>query len=154
MLLRHRHLMPFESYQDKGPAFHRAYSQLLLLLALGMSLIGVLVGGLRMLFRHVSLLLAFDMVSLAVMFGGRTVSLGGVFVVFGGLVVFVSCHCMPRCDCAAHFASRQRNVVCSGKLNGIIRFRCRSSDRRTASVGLMCFDAPAPLISLTRLFDR
>lgn len=43
---------------------------LLLLLALGMSLIRMLVSGLRVLFRHIRLLLAFRVVTLAVMFGG------------------------------------------------------------------------------------
>ena len=42
---------------------------LLLLLALRMSLLGILVRGLRMLFRHVCLLLVLR-VTLAVMFGG------------------------------------------------------------------------------------
>ena len=49
----------------------------------------MLVGCLRVLFGHVRMLLAFGVVALAVMFGGRAVSLGCVFVVFGCLVVFV-----------------------------------------------------------------
>lgn len=56
----------------------------------------MLMGRLRMLLGHVRLLLAFRMVALAVMFGGRTVSLGRIFVVFGGFVMFVSCHCGSR----------------------------------------------------------
>ena len=62
-------------------------------LTLGVGLVGMLMGRLRMLFRHVRVFLTLGMVALAMMFGGRTVSLGRVFVVFGSLVVFVSCHC-------------------------------------------------------------
>lgn len=56
----------------------------------------MLVGGLRVLLRAISMLLAHRMISLAVMFSGGTVSLGRVFVVFGCLVMFVFCHCEPR----------------------------------------------------------
>jgi hypothetical protein len=67
-------------------------SQLLLLLAFGMRLIGVLVSGLRMLLRARRMFLALGMVALAVVFGGGAMGLGGVFVMFGGLVVFVFSH--------------------------------------------------------------
>jgi hypothetical protein len=66
--------------------------QLLLLLALGMRRVGLLVRSLRMLLRTRRVLLALGMVALAVMFGSRTMRLGGVLVVFGCLVVFVFSH--------------------------------------------------------------
>jgi hypothetical protein len=67
-------------------------NQLLLLLALGMRRVGLLVRRLRMLLRTGRVLLALGMVALAVMFGGGTMRLGGVFVMFGCLVVFVFGH--------------------------------------------------------------
>jgi hypothetical protein len=57
-----------------------------------MSLIGVLMGGLRMLLRTLGMLLALRVIALAMVFGGGTMRLGGVFVMFSCLVVFVSCH--------------------------------------------------------------
>jgi hypothetical protein len=60
------------------------------------SLIAMLVSGLRMLLCAGSVLLALGMVTLAMMFSGGTMRLGSIFVVFGCLVVFVSCHLKPR----------------------------------------------------------
>jgi hypothetical protein len=61
-----------------------------------MGLIALLVGSLRVLSRTGRLFLAFGVIALAMMFRGRAVRLGGVFVMFGGLVMLVSCHCKPR----------------------------------------------------------
>jgi len=61
-----------------------------------MGLVSVLMGGLRMLFRGIRVFLALGVVTLAVMFRGRTVSFCRVFVVLGRLVVFISCHGVPR----------------------------------------------------------
>jgi hypothetical protein len=71
-------------------------SQLLLLLALGVGLIGVLVGGLRMLLGTIRMLLTLGMVAFAVMFSGGTVCLRSIFVVLGSFIVFVSGHEVPR----------------------------------------------------------
>jgi hypothetical protein len=67
-------------------------ASLFLLLALRMGLVGVLVSGLRMLLRSIGVLLTFGVVALTVMFGGGTMCLGSVFVVFGSLVVLVFSH--------------------------------------------------------------
>jgi hypothetical protein len=75
---------------------NRALYYLLLLLALGMSLVGVLVGGLRVLLRSISLLFTVGVVALAVMFRRRTVRLSRVLVVLSGFVMFVSRHFPPR----------------------------------------------------------
>jgi hypothetical protein len=58
-----------------------------------MGLITMLIRGLRMLLSTCGVFLALGMVTLAMMFGGGTVGLGGVFVMFGCFVVFVSGHC-------------------------------------------------------------
>jgi hypothetical protein len=77
----------------KDPAMNRAFRvSLFLLLALRMSLIAVLACTLRVLFGAARVLLALGVVALAVMFGGGTMCLGSVFVVFGSLVVFVLGH--------------------------------------------------------------
>jgi len=68
------------------------FAQLLLLLALGMGLIGLLVGALRVLFRSAGMLPALAVVPLAVMVGSCTVRLGGILMIFGSFVVFVSGH--------------------------------------------------------------
>jgi hypothetical protein len=60
-----------------------------------MGLITMLIRGLRMLLSTCGVFLALGMVTLAMMFGGGTVGLGGVFVMFGCFVVFVSGHCKP-----------------------------------------------------------
>jgi hypothetical protein len=65
---------------------------LFLLLALRMGLLTMLVRSLRVLFGTARVLLALGVVALAVMFGGGTMCLGSVFVVFGSLVVFVLGH--------------------------------------------------------------
>ena len=77
---------------EKGRFSPALLNQLLLLLALGMRRVGLLVRRLRMLLRTGRVLLALGMVALAVMFGGGTMRLGGVFVMFGCLVVFVFGH--------------------------------------------------------------
>ena len=53
----------------------------------------MLIRGLRMLLSTCGVFLALGMVTLAMMFGGGTVGLGCVFVMFGCFVVFVSGHC-------------------------------------------------------------
>jgi hypothetical protein len=45
-----------------------------------------------MLLRTAGVLLAFGMVALTVMFGSGSMGLGSIFVVLGGLVVFISSH--------------------------------------------------------------
>jgi hypothetical protein len=77
----------------KGAGFYTGpLIQLLLLLALGMRLVGVLVGGLGMLLCARCVLLALGVVALAVMFRGGTMCLGGVLVMFGSLVMLVFGH--------------------------------------------------------------
>jgi hypothetical protein len=61
-----------------------------------MSLVGVLMGGLRMLLCGIGVLLAFGMIALAVMFGGGAVSLGCTLMVFSSFVMFVLGHFSPR----------------------------------------------------------
>jgi hypothetical protein len=76
----------------KRPVFTDPLIQLLLLLALGMRRVGLLVRSLRMLLGTDRVFLTLGVVALAVMFGGGTMGLGGVFVVFGRLVVLVFGH--------------------------------------------------------------
>ncbi len=64
-----------------------------------------------MLFRRVSMLLAHCVVALAVMFGGGPVGLGRVFVMFGGLVVFVSRHVWLRGCSAPNMISLVTRIV-------------------------------------------
>jgi hypothetical protein len=79
------------------PGMNRAFRvSLFLLLTLRMSLLAMLVCGLRVLFGAARVLPALGVVTLAVMFGGGTMCLGSVFVVFGSLVVFFSCHGNPH----------------------------------------------------------
>ena len=52
----------------------------------------MLVSGLRVLLRAMSMFFALGMVALAMMFGGRTMCLGSVVVMFGCLIVFVASH--------------------------------------------------------------
>ena len=52
----------------------------------------MLIGGLRVLLRAAGVFLALGMIALAVVFGSSTVRLGGVFVMFGSLVVLISRH--------------------------------------------------------------
>src|ERR1700744_5897539 len=61
-----------------------------------MSLFAVLMSSLRVLFGTACMLLALGMVALAMMFGGRTMCLGSVVVMFGSLVMFVFGHGFPR----------------------------------------------------------
>src|SRR5580704_11450337 len=105
-----------------------------------MSLIAMLIGGLRMLLRTSRVFLALGVVALAVMFSGGTMCLGRVFVVFGCLVVFVSCHIKPRSllasnwrktrtfeGCSFGFAAQYQN--CSHRrrvVSGIIEFSIAS----------------------------
>jgi hypothetical protein len=60
-----------------------------------------------------SVLLTLGMVTLAMMFSGGTMRLGSVFVVFGCLVVFVSCHLKPRLLLASQPASSRQFSNCS-----------------------------------------
>jgi hypothetical protein len=62
----------------------------LLLLAFRMGLLAMLVGRLRVLFGAGGVFLALGMIALAVMFGGGSMGLGSVFVMFCRFVVFVS----------------------------------------------------------------
>jgi hypothetical protein len=68
----------------------------LLLLALGVSLVRMLVSGLRMLLRSIGVLFTLGMVTFAMMFGSRAMGLGRVFVMFSSLIVFVFSHLLPR----------------------------------------------------------
>ena len=61
-----------------------------------MSLVGMLVGGLRMLLGDIRMFLALCMVALAMVFSSGTVSLRSIFVMLGSLVMFVSSHFHPR----------------------------------------------------------
>jgi len=61
-----------------------------------MSLVGMLVGGLRMLLGDIRMFLALGMVALAMVFSSGTVSLRSIFVMLGSLVMFVSSHFNPR----------------------------------------------------------
>jgi uncharacterized damage-inducible protein DinB len=79
--------------KSKGPAYAGpSPGYLFLLLALGVSLIAMLASCLRMLLCARSMLPTLVMIALAVMFGGGSVCLGRVFVVFGGFIVLVSRH--------------------------------------------------------------
>jgi hypothetical protein len=60
-----------------------------------MGLVTVLVRGLRMLLRGIRMFLALGVVAFAMMFSGRTMCLGGIFVMFGCFIVLVSGHCKP-----------------------------------------------------------
>jgi hypothetical protein len=57
-----------------------------------MSLIAMLIGGLRVLLRAACVFLTLGMIALPVVFGSRTVRLSGVFVMFSSFVVLVSSH--------------------------------------------------------------
>jgi len=61
-----------------------------------MSLVAMLVGGLRMLLGDIRMFLALGMVALAMVFSSGTVSLRSIFVMLGSLVMFVSSHFNPR----------------------------------------------------------
>jgi hypothetical protein len=88
-----RFFRPSPMRKLKGPGMNRAFRvSLFLLLALRMSLIAMLACSLRVLFGTARVLFALGVVTLAVMFGGGTMCLGSVFVVFGSLVVFVLGH--------------------------------------------------------------
>src|ERR1700704_5764914 len=72
-----------------------------------MSLIAMLIGGLRVLLRAACMFLTLGMIALAVVFGSRPVRLGGVFVIFGSFVVFISRHfSLVRCELPAGTKSR------------------------------------------------
>src|ERR1700730_6677150 len=60
-----------------------------------MCLVTVLVRGLRMLLGDIRMFLALGMVAFAMMFSGRTMCLGGIFVLFVCVIMFVSGHCKP-----------------------------------------------------------
>jgi hypothetical protein len=57
-----------------------------------MSLIAMLIGSLRVLLCAACVFLALGMFTLAVVFGSGPVRLGGVFVMFGSLVVLIPSH--------------------------------------------------------------
>ena len=57
-----------------------------------MRVVGVLARSLRVLLRARRVLFAFGVIALTVVLGGRTMCLGSVFVVLGGLIMLVSCH--------------------------------------------------------------
>jgi hypothetical protein len=79
---------PYEEEADRRAPF----VDLFLLLALGVCLIAVFMGGLRMLLRSGGVLLALGVVALAVMFRSGTVCLRCALMVLCGLVVLVSFH--------------------------------------------------------------
>jgi len=81
----------------KKPGGAGLFSQLLLLLALRVGLIGVLMSGLRMLLSGIRMLFSLRMITFTVMFCCGAVCLGSFFVMFGRLIVFVSSHCNPFC---------------------------------------------------------
>ena len=60
-----------------------------------MSLVRMLMSGLRMLLRSISVLLALGMVALALMCGGRTMRLGSIFMMLCCCVVVVSGQGLP-----------------------------------------------------------
>jgi hypothetical protein len=76
----------------------------------------MLVSGLRMLLCAGGVFLALGMITLAMMFSGGTMRLGSVFVVFGRLVVFVSCHFKPRWLLASQSAPNHYFPNCSCSL--------------------------------------
>jgi hypothetical protein len=57
-----------------------------------MGIVATLVGCLRVLLCTLGVFLALGMITLAMMFCRRAMRFRGVVVVFGGFVVFVSCH--------------------------------------------------------------
>jgi hypothetical protein len=81
-----------ESKKKAGTYAGLLLFQLLLLLAFGVRVIGMLACRLRVLLRTLCMLLALRVVALAVMFGGRTMGLSSLFVMLGGLIVLVSSH--------------------------------------------------------------
>ena len=77
----------------RGPASAKLpLMQLLLLLALGVRLIAMLMGSLRMLLSSGGVLLALGVIALAMMFRSGTVRLGCSLVMLSSLIVLVSCH--------------------------------------------------------------
>jgi len=56
----------------------------------------MLVRGLRVLFGTAGVLPALAVIALAVMFGGGSMFLGSIFMMFGSLVMFVFGHEIPR----------------------------------------------------------
>ena len=60
-----------------------------------MSLIAMLVCSLRVLFGTACVLLALGVVAFAVMFGGGTMCLGCIIVMFGCFIVFIFSHNKP-----------------------------------------------------------
>ena len=78
-----------------------------------MSLVGMLVGGLRMLLGDIRMFLALGMVALAMVFSSGTVSLRSIFVMLGSPVMFVSRHLNPRRLSAPSLASNLYLETCS-----------------------------------------
>jgi hypothetical protein len=75
-----------------------------------MGLVTVLVRGLRMLLGGIRMLLAFGMVAFAMMFGGRTMCLGSIFMMFGCFIMFVLCHCKPPWVFASSLRFKHRRL--------------------------------------------
>jgi hypothetical protein len=79
-----------------------------LLLTFRMGLFTMLVGRLRVLFGACGVFLPLGMIALAVMFGGGSMGLGSVFVMFCCFVVFVSGHfCYSWCSASSLAASNR-----------------------------------------------
>jgi hypothetical protein len=87
--------------RKKKPDCERAFSMLLLLLALIMSLIRMLMGRLRMLLSGIRMFFALRMIAVTVVLRCAAVGLGGLFVMFGGGIVLVSCHFYSPCSLPA-----------------------------------------------------
>jgi hypothetical protein len=68
----------------------------------------MLVSGLRVLLGTLSMFLALGMIAFAVVFSGRTVRHGRIFMVLGSLVVFVSSHLFSRSFIAPSLAAKLR----------------------------------------------
>jgi hypothetical protein len=84
---RFQNLVPHEQEGRLRPSF-----QLFLLLALGMRLVAVLAGGLRMLLGIRRMLFALCVIAFAMVLGGGSMRFGGILVMFGCLIVFVFGH--------------------------------------------------------------
>jgi hypothetical protein len=73
-----------------------------------------------MLLRGIRVFLAFGVIALPMMFSGGAMGFRSIFMVFGSLVVFVSCHCEPRFGCLPELVKPClcklfREDVCSSK---------------------------------------
>ena len=96
------HTRAFEPQNARGNSMARAdpgpfMFYLFVLLTLRMSLIALLVCCLRVLFSTARVLFALGVIALAVMFGGGTMFLGCIIVMFGCFIVFIFSHDNPLC---------------------------------------------------------